>query len=297
MKKRNKFLVIEVFILIFVLSFVFAECTDSQIDINSASLEELDNLMGVGKAIAENIINSRPFNSIEDLINVNRIGEKTLEKIKEQGLACVEEEIKKDDEEKEENLNEEYIPEIEVDYPKLVIINEEFNFKVKLINFPEGKYDLKIEIFDEDTRIAKILNDEVWKSTNFYLENVIENDEEEDFVLKIISDFEDARIEIKIKDSKEKIRNFVSYKISKEDDDFEEDEDLEESLEEVEVSYDETTENVNLKPIILNTKNIKSENDKELSTKNLALYGVIFFCVIFGALFFLNKKKYKNEFQ
>ena len=164
MKKRNKFLVIEIFILIFVLGFVVAECTDSQIDINSASLEELDTLKGIGIVKAQAIIDARDFDTLNDLINVKGIGEKTLEKIKEQGLACIEEEIKKDLEE-----------------------------------------------------------EEVFYEVNF--------------------------------------------------------------------SHDEKVENVNLKPIILNTKNIKSENDKEFSTKNLALCGVIFFCVIFGALFFLNKRK------
>ena len=59
------------------------------IDINTASLEELDKIYGVGPTIAQRIIETRPFTSVDDLIRVKGIGEKTLQKIKEQGLACV----------------------------------------------------------------------------------------------------------------------------------------------------------------------------------------------------------------
>ena len=74
---------------VFLISNVLAQCNETQININSASLEELDNLTGIGPVIAQNIINARPFSSVDDLLNVSRIGNKTLEKIKQQGLACV----------------------------------------------------------------------------------------------------------------------------------------------------------------------------------------------------------------
>lgn len=79
----NWFLVLGMFLVC--LNFVSA-C----IDINSASAEELDELTGIGPVYAERIIDGRPFASVDDLIRVNGIGEKTIEKIKEQGLACVE---------------------------------------------------------------------------------------------------------------------------------------------------------------------------------------------------------------
>ena len=89
--------------LIFLISTISAECNDNQIDINSASLEELDKINGIGPTYAQRIIDGRKFNSIEELIDVIGIGEKTLNKIKEQGLACVEgENIDKSNEEVKE---------------------------------------------------------------------------------------------------------------------------------------------------------------------------------------------------
>jgi len=90
-----------VFIFVLCLSFV-SSCDDNQVDINSASAEELDELTGIGPVYAERIIEGRPYEFIDDLIDVNGIGEITLEKIKQQGLACVEDEDAEEDEDIEE---------------------------------------------------------------------------------------------------------------------------------------------------------------------------------------------------
>ena len=52
------------------IGFVYAGCQDNQIDINSASLEKLDELTGIGPVKAQAIIDTRPFECVDDLINV-----------------------------------------------------------------------------------------------------------------------------------------------------------------------------------------------------------------------------------
>ncbi len=66
--------------------FIKYEISADAIDINTATKEELKTLDGVGDAVAENIIKfrtqTRPFERAEDLLLVNRFGEKLLEQNK-----------------------------------------------------------------------------------------------------------------------------------------------------------------------------------------------------------------------
>lgn len=63
-----------------------AQAAFAAIDINSASVEELDKLKGIGPVKAKAIVDYRakngPFKSIEDIKNVNGIGDATFQGIK-----------------------------------------------------------------------------------------------------------------------------------------------------------------------------------------------------------------------
>jgi len=75
------------FVLLFAPVFVLAA---DKVEINTASLEQLDQITGVGPVLAQRIVDARPFSLVDDLLRVSGIGEKTLQKIKNQGLAYVE---------------------------------------------------------------------------------------------------------------------------------------------------------------------------------------------------------------
>ena len=61
---------------------IVTETGEVRVSVNSGSAAELDTLPGVGPATATAIIEGRPYNAIEDLLNVKGIGPKTLEKLR-----------------------------------------------------------------------------------------------------------------------------------------------------------------------------------------------------------------------
>jgi len=65
-------------------SIVFnSDSSQNLININQASLDELDTLPGIGKVLGQKIIDNRPYQSLEDLINKKVINKSVFEKIKD----------------------------------------------------------------------------------------------------------------------------------------------------------------------------------------------------------------------
>ncbi|MEK6819611.1 MAG: helix-hairpin-helix domain-containing protein [Nanoarchaeota archaeon] len=94
---------------IFLINFVSAECNSTQIDINTASLEELMGIKWLGGtgSTAQKVIDARPFISLDDLKKVNGLGGTgaKVEDIKSQGLACVENENMEEENQTQTNNN------------------------------------------------------------------------------------------------------------------------------------------------------------------------------------------------
>ncbi len=97
MKNIKKALVYCLLILFFCLAYQPAFAA-SKVNLNTATVEQLVELKGIGEKTAQKIVEYRKdakFKSIEELINVKGVGEKTLEKIRSQLTVTVEKKKKK----------------------------------------------------------------------------------------------------------------------------------------------------------------------------------------------------------
>lgn len=65
------------------------ETTKTCIDINQASYEEVQNIIHIGPERAQDLIDQRPYDKVDDLTKINGIGPARIADIKEEGLACI----------------------------------------------------------------------------------------------------------------------------------------------------------------------------------------------------------------
>jgi len=112
-------------LVLLMIGFVSAGC----VNINSASLEELDEIVWIGPATAQKIIDARPFDDVDDLDKVSGIGDVKVGDIKAEGLACVDGKSEKEVEERIEEKVVENSTKEEVnlltDEPKVISLNME----------------------------------------------------------------------------------------------------------------------------------------------------------------------------
>lgn len=63
--------------------------SEACVNINTASTEELQQIIHIGETLAGELVQLRPLQSLNELLNLNGIGEKRLEDILDQKLACI----------------------------------------------------------------------------------------------------------------------------------------------------------------------------------------------------------------
>ncbi len=123
------------------------------VDINSASVEELDKIIYIGEARAKAIIEARPFESIDDLIKVRGIGEKILEKIKKQGLVCEFKNFEREEYREEDNENNEEYIELNNSkiYDKIILSSNE-----NIIKLNTGKIESEVVYESKNEKIKNL---------------------------------------------------------------------------------------------------------------------------------------------
>lgn len=207
-----------------------------------------------------------------------------------------------------------FAKEIEVDIPKSVEGGEEFKIEIKLIDFADGDYDLKIDILGDGERIAKIEG----KSTYYFIEEIFKNNVAK-VSLEITENFEgEAEIVIKVRKSGGSTTSFDGYAIDVEKGVVEEKEVVEEEKKEeiVEEKPKKVEENQDKEIILpidndfkeetiiyennvisLEPQSIKNTQDREIifRSKNQIIkeYGVFafaFFCIVIICLLLIERK-------
>jgi len=197
-----------------------------------------------------------------------------------------------------------------IEYNEEVFRGEEFIISLDLIDFDQDIYDVKIDIIYNGERIAKIFNDNVWKSTYYYIIEAISPSEKKEFRLKVEEYLGSAEIIIKIRGSTGSTKTFSGYVINildeseaysgddpPKDDNEETPEDDLNITQRYIIQNITNNSNVTYSPFIgdlifLNSKDIKGgETNKKLEKNDYALYGLLIFCILLVILFSIKFKK------
>jgi len=87
MKKFKKSILIALSVILFSLIGANTYASGEKININTATIEQLSEIRGIGPAIAQRIVEYRQengrFSSVDEIVNVRGIGPKTLESIRD----------------------------------------------------------------------------------------------------------------------------------------------------------------------------------------------------------------------
>ena len=106
---------------------------------------------------------------------------------------------------------------ISLEYKDEITFGEEFDINIKLIDFQEDTYDVKIDIITNGERIAKIFdpNDDKYQSTYYFVSGLLDINENKDFKMNITTEYEGkADIIVKIRDSSGNSESFSGYNIN-----------------------------------------------------------------------------------
>ncbi len=157
--KDKIFIFVLVGILIFPL--VNSVCEQGQININTASKSELQKIYQIGESRAEQIIQLRPFESLGGLTKVSGIAETRLSEIKNEGLACVGEEISQENISYENNTKNKTISTNFSNTNEEDETTEDKNEKNKEDDFP-----VKLDLNQDSAREKEVNSKDIKKPSN-----------------------------------------------------------------------------------------------------------------------------------
>ena len=200
---------------------------------------------------------------------------------------------------------------IELNYPDEVSVNEEFEVELRLIDFDAVSYDVKIDITKDEQRVSRILVDDLWKSTFYYVKDAIT--EEHGFILKISKECEgELDMVVRIRKSGgstsevfggygiDAIESSVRPESSTKEEVKKESVKFKENIKEdsvlVQDAIIEEQPNDAIKIDFGESKDIKSESSTNFYKNLFALSGIIGISIFLGMVYIIKQGKYKNEF-